>query len=100
MHLVLNKLGECDGCRFFVKGDDGRGIHDPSSPCGACERNPRLKEYLVDRKERITAEERRRPLGELAPIAGDIIARLDERTDPELDDWGLRRRGNRQPKRR
>lgn len=37
MQIILDRVGKCDGCVHFT------GKWESSSPCGGCERNPKVK---------------------------------------------------------
>lgn len=99
MHLVLNKIRECAGCRFYQPGPDGRGVYDPETACGTCERNPRLVEFLTDRKEKLDKRDSLIPPESLELPPGEAREDIQKGTDTELKDWGLHRRPRPRPRR-
>lgn len=89
-HITFTRVGDCGGCRFLVIGQDGRGVYGSETPCGTCERNPRVILFLSDRKEK--QETPRLPPGSLVPHPGDPVSELDKDNDGFFAEHGLRRR--------
>lgn len=97
MHLVLNKLGECGGCRYLVIGPDGAGEHSADSPCGNCERNPKLLTFLRDnkaRQEKVPDVE----IPEVPPTEG--LPALTAGNAAIAKEWGITPRSETRPRRR
>lgn len=86
MHLVLNKIGECGGCRYLIIGPDGSGEHRSDSPCGNCERNPKLLTFLRDNKAK---PEKVEPIEvpEVPPTEG--LPKLLAENEAEAREWGI-----------
>lgn len=89
MQIVFDLVGKCSyygkTCRFY----DGEYRSD--SPCGGCERNPKIKQ-LTDRFEK--PESLPKPedvtLPDRPEEMTDKLTEIEDRNRRELGDWGIR----------
>jgi hypothetical protein len=82
MQVVFNLLGKCDGCIHYD------GAYKVTSPCGTCERNPKIKNMKDEYRKAKTVLADLKKNGPTAP-ADDPSRALEAENDEAGSDYGI-----------
>lgn len=83
MQIILDRVGKCDGCIHFT------GRWDANTPCGGCERNPKIKNLRDSyTKPKALVHEVRKglPIGPQDPQAVE----MEQANDAAMGEFGVR----------